>query len=246
VKRILLILASVAFLLSIFQTDTLAQRKKHKKKKAKKAVACARTLATCPVEGCGSKSDPLLNRSKNRIDAPSEGDIRDMSLADIKGLSQALPAGWKEGDARDTFTGTGLEGQAVRTMGYLWSSKREHAESCNCGLDAAGITGQLLTDIHMVVTTTKNANEKSSITAEITPRVRALRPNPNTWHWSSIHTFNKKFIRITGWLMLDTHHLVSAPLKRATNWEVHPITRLEVCVSTVTKCRSGAGWKEVK
>jgi len=244
-KRLLLMVATIAFLLGVFQNNAHAQRKKHKKKKAK-ATACATSIASCPLQGCGTKKDPLLNTSKNRSDSPSDAEVRDMTLSEIKGLSQALPGGWKEGDARSTFTGPLLEGQAVSTMGYLWSSKREHAESCNCGLDATGIPGQLLTDIHMVITTTKNASEKSSITAEITPRVRALRPDPNTWHWSSIHTFNKKFIRITGWLMLDTHHLVVTPLKRATNWEVHPITKLEVCVSTITKCRGGDGWKEVK
>lgn len=247
-RSFLFTLTAVVTLLCLSSTDALAQ-KKHKKKKhaaAAAATACATSIASCPLEGCGNEFDPLLNRSKNRSDEPDEADVVDMSLTEVKALSEDLPNGWHQGDSRVSFTGPGKEGQPVRVMAYLWKSKREHGESCNCGLDASGITGQLLTDIHMVLTGKKNSKESSSVTAEITPRVRDKRPDPNTWHWSSIHTKDKKFIRVTGWLMLDTHHLVGSPLVRATNWEVHPITKLEICVSTITKCRAGHGWAELQ
>ena len=240
----ILAITVVLVVLCGLQSDAFGQ-KKHKKKKLG-ANACKKSIAACPLEGCGTDFDPLLNRSKNRSDPPADADVVDMSLTDMKALSQTLPDGWKEGDARASFSGTGKEGQAIRVMGYLWASKREGAESCNCSLDANGIPGQLMTDIHMVVTAAKNSKETTSVTAEITPRVRALRPDPNTWHWSSIHTKDKKFVRVTGWLMLDTHHLVSAPLKRKTNWEIHPVTKFEVCISTITKCRAGQGWAEIE
>src|SRR5437762_975085 len=99
----------VAALVCLLSTDALAQ-KKHKKKKHA-AKACATSIAKCPLEGCGTDFDPLLNRSKNRSDAPADTDAVDMSLSDIKALSQTLPAGWKEGDPRDSFTGNGKEGQ---------------------------------------------------------------------------------------------------------------------------------------
>jgi hypothetical protein len=229
-------------LVCLLSTDAAAQ----KKKKKKIAKPCAASLAKCPLEGCGKGFDPLLNRSKNRSDAPDDGDVTDMSLTQIKALSQKLPAGWKEGDERDTFTGPDKEGKPVRVMAWLWKSRREHGESCNCGLDAAGAKGEKLTDIHMVLTSYQNSAESSSITAEITPRVRAARPHPITWTYSRIHKNDKKYIRVTGWLTLDTHHLVSTKLVRATNWEVHPITKLEVCTLTATKCKTGEGWVEVK
>jgi len=237
---ILAIMVVVA-LVCLLSTETLAQKKK------KKPKACAKSLAACPLEGCGTDFDPLLNRSKNRSDEPAEADIVDMSVSQVKHLSQNLPAGWGESDARDTFTGPSKEGQPVRVMAWLWKSKREHRESCNCGLDGTGTRGEKLTDIHMVLTTYQNSAESSSMTAEITPRVRAGRPKPITWTYGRLRKNDKKYVRVTGWLMLDTHHLVSGPLVRATNWEVHPIMKLEVCTSTATKCRADESlWLEIK
>src|SRR4029079_6765422 len=97
------------------------------------ATACKKSIAACPLEGCGTGFDPKLNSSKNRSDMPAEADAADMSLTQVKALSQKLPTGWKEGDDRDIFTGPDKEGKPVRVMGWLWRSRREHGESCNCG-----------------------------------------------------------------------------------------------------------------
>jgi hypothetical protein len=76
------------------------------------------------------------------------------------------------------------------------------------------------------------------VTAEVTPRVR-----PDGWTFSKLDQLGnqKAFVRVTGWLTLDTQH-ISRPLVRSTNWEIHPVTKFEVCTSTVTKCRAGSGW----
>src|SRR5437773_5980753 len=92
----ILAVTAVVAIIFLFSTSLFAQ-KKHKKKKAA-AKACAASIAACPLEGCGTDFDPLLNRSKNRSDAPAAADVVDMSLTDMKALSQTLPAGWKEGD----------------------------------------------------------------------------------------------------------------------------------------------------
>jgi len=102
----------------------------------------------------------------------------------------------------------------------------------------------------------RNDLEADSVTAEITPRVR--KQSHATWNATKIGGFTGKFVRITGWLMLDTAHVhhshkanndpadhAGTPLNRATNWEVHPVTKLEVCTSTVKKCKAGTGWKDV-
>jgi len=67
-----------------------------------------------------------------------------------------------------------------------------------------------------------------------------------TWTATRIRPLKGKFIRVTGYLMLDTEHLIHNPLVRATNWEVHPITKLEVCTLTQAECEGGAGWKNVR
>ncbi|MDQ3818354.1 MAG: hypothetical protein M3362_11860 [Acidobacteriota bacterium] len=185
-----------------------------------------------------------MNRAKNKVTAPSDSDVVDMTLNQVKQIKQ--PDTWTVGQDRSELEGPKREGQPVRVMGYLWKAKREHAESCNCGLDKPGKPGELLTDIHMVLNNKMNDPEAISVTAEITPRVRAKRPDPQTWTWSNIKTLQGKFIRVTGYLMLDTEHLIHNPLVRATNWEVHPIMKLEVCNSTLAKCRQGNGWEEVQ
>ena len=76
--------------------------------------------------------------------------------------------------------------------------------------------------------------------------------HPN-WVPDRLNDFEGKLVRVTGWLMLDTahiHHSVllpgespRGPLVRVTNWEVHPITKFEVCHSSVKKCKKGQGFQ---
>lgn len=230
------ILLCCCFILLLFTLDAASKASPKKK-------ACARNLNSCPPQGCGGRADFLLNRAKNRVSRPATSDVIDMTLDDIRHIEQ--PDTWQANKNRSELQGPRKEGQPVRVMGYLWKAKREHAESCNCGLDASGAPGELLTDIHMVLTDHPDDAEALSVTAEITPRVRARRPNPVTWTWSKIKLLNGKFIRVTGYLMLDTEHLIHNPLVRSTNWEVHPITKLEVCTLTQAECEAGNGWRNV-
>src|SRR5204863_5644294 len=99
--------------------------------------------------------------------------------------------------------------------------------------------------------------ETGSVTAEITPRVRQKLGHPD-WVFSNINDFEGQFVRLTGWLMLDTKHIPQDPdtpllpnehrnkgLSRATNWEIHPVTKFEICKTTVVQCRQGQGWEAV-
>jgi hypothetical protein len=203
-----------------------------------------KSIKNCPVAGCGGVSDAFLNLAKNRTDVPGSG-VQNLGVNDIKQIDQ--PADWKTGKARATITGPGKEGTPVRVTGFLLKAKKEGAETCNCELTKVADT-----DVHLVVVTSSGDAEESSISAEITPRVRAAG-HPN---WTFTKVQNKlagKLIRVTGWLMLDTAHLPHSetvpgehghePLARATNWEVHPIAKLEYCSKTRAVCESGSGWK---
>lgn len=230
--------------LFIFSPEAFAQGRNKRTSARSKGKACAKTLASCPDQGCGGANmDALLNRAKNRATAPPTSSVVAMSLDDIRNLTQ--PDTWQGNKNRDELKGAKGEGQGVSVMGYLWKAKREHGESCNCGLDKPGAAGELITDIHMVLVNNMDDAEATSVTAEITPRVRAKRPKPVTWTASRIRQLQGKFIRVTGYLMLDTEHLIHNPLVRATNWEVHPITKLEVCTLTQAQCEAGNGWKNV-
>jgi hypothetical protein len=206
----------------------------------KKAI---KLLKNCPSGGCGDASDAFLNLAKNRTDIPSPGQIQIMTIASIKQISQ--PATWKTGNDRAGLQGPGKEGTPVQVVGFLKKAKPESAESCNCGLAT-----KKNTDVHVVMVEASPDPEDSSITAEVTPRIRAAG-HPK-WTAERLQALEGKLVRLTGWLMLDTAHLPHPvllpnerkhePLKRSTNWEVHPITKIERCTGNEQKCMQGQGW----
>jgi hypothetical protein len=203
-------------------------------------------IGSCPNEGCGRLSDALLNVAKNHSDVPAAPE--DVHVHELVDLDE--PTDWLTGQERDSVPGD--EGREIRMTAFLKTVKTETSgESCNCNQHSPANT-----DLHVVMDDHKNDQEADSVTAEITPRVRA-QSHP-TWNAMKIGSRTGKFVRITGWLMLDTghvHHLHKAnndpadhagtPLVRATNWEVHPVTKFEICTSTVEKCKAGTGWKDV-
>jgi hypothetical protein len=166
-----------------------------------------------------------------------------MTLAQIIALSQ--PARWTTGAIRTSIRGSGREGTAVIVKGYLLKVKAEGKESCNCELGRRADT-----DVHFAVVSklpdaeTPAAvaqSEMKSVTAEITPRVRK---DNEKWLFKNVNDIEGEYVRLTGWLMLDTKHLPpNPPVKRATNWEVHPITKIEVCTKSKRTCDGGSGWK---
>ena len=139
--------------------------------------------------------------------------------------------------------------------GFLLKAKAEGKESCNCALSR-----RVDTDVHLVLVSelpgaqTKeaiDASERTSVTAEITPRVRGANEK---WLYRNVNDLEGSYIRLTGLLMLDTAHISQGlqlqgerfhqSLKRATNWEVHPITNVEVCTKSKKDCDKGMGWKK--
>jgi hypothetical protein len=203
------------------------------------------SIADCPERGCGGVSDAFLNLAKNRTDTPTPAELQDMSVKQVKHIRQ--PRTWKTGKNRDSLRVPGREGTPVRLVGFLKIVKPGSKESCNCELDTVADT-----DVHLVIVNKLKDSEKRSVTAEITPRVRAARHT--NWVPDQVSPLQNKLVRLTGWLMLDTAHLRHPvllpgegprnPLKRATNWEVHPIMKFEVCNADIQMCRAGQGWQE--
>jgi hypothetical protein len=79
----------------------------------------------------------------------------------------------------------------------------------------------------------------ASVTAEFTPRVRVEHPkftrqelNPKidpNWTASQNNPSGKLLVRVTGLLIFDSQHFFHDPLPRDTNWEIHPVLKLEYC-----------------
>ncbi len=202
-------------------------------------------IADCPEAGCGENGDSELNRAKNRIDVPGQSDIQHMTFASMRSLAQ--PLRWNPGDDRSSIKGPGKEGTHVDLKGFLIKIKPEGGESCNCGL-----TRRVDTDVHLALVAAPEDGEETSVTAELTPRVRA-NGHPD-WLYAKVKDLEGEFIRVTGWLMLDTKHIrqtqflpnehINRPLTRATNWEVHPVLKLEVCHQSIAACNANQGWEE--
>jgi hypothetical protein len=202
------------------------------------------TIAACPLIGCSSRvADASLNQAKNRADISPTLD--DVTVADIKALTQ--PTDWTTGQPRDSIAAT--EGWQVRITARLKSVKKEGAESCNCDIGT-----QVNTDVHLALVDRVADDESESVTAELTPRVRAAGSHTN-WLASQLMKYQGKLVRLTGRVMLDTAHVHHShllpgenpigPVNRATDWEIHPVTTFEVCASTIAHCRAGVGWKAV-
>lgn len=200
-------------------------------------------IADCPLTGCGELGDALLNQAKNRTDEPT-GSIWHASLNNLRAIPQ--PAHWDTGSNRSSLQGTHQEGTAVVVSGIVLLVKPEGAESCNCEL-----TKRVDTDVHIALVSDTEEAESTSVTVEVTPRVRAN--GHEGWLYKNVKDLEGEFIRVTGWLMLDTKHIPQLhrlpgerrdkPLVRATNWEVHPITKIEVCEQSVSSCKHGHGWQ---
>lgn len=214
---------------------------------------CSEDIATvdeCPLTGCGELGDGRLNTEKNKTSIPSNPVA--MTLDQIRALHQ--PLRWNTGADRSAIQGSGKEGTEVVVKGFLLKIKAEGKESCNCGLGR-----RIDTDVHFAVVSrlpdseTEAAveqSEQNSVTAEITPRVRG---DNEKWLFKNVNDLEGYYVRLTGWLMLDTKHIpqshrlqgerLNHALKRATNWEVHPITKIEFCTKSKKSCDNGNGWK---
>ncbi len=89
---------------------------------------------------------------------------------------------------------------------------------------------------------------KASVTEEFTPRVRLDHPNfTREVVQPLIDATPQKalLVRVSGLLMFDSEHFIRHPLVRVTNWEIHPVFKLEFCRSGKCKADSDDGWVSV-
>ena len=224
--KLILLTVSVLCLLFPAQAQT-------KKKKKIKSTCGATGFANCPAKGCGG--DPELNRKKNTESKPAAQDAEDWTLKDVAALT--FPKEWASGTKRALLESWG-EGKSVRVKAFVIHAKNYPSgmESCNCNLKLTDNN-----DFHLVLVDSRRKHEKSSVTAEISPRIR-----PEGWTITKLRALSnqKAYVRVTGFAMLDTQHL-KRPISRITNWELHPVTGFEVCTKTKAACDQGDGWQDL-
>jgi hypothetical protein len=173
----------------------------------------------CPSSGFAFSSErPELYRLKNRTAIPQPADF-DNAVT----LEKML----QPGDDHERWSAT----RAARVEGYVVSLANGPLELTNCYVPCSR-------DIHIHVGLRPDASPREQVVLEITPRLREwARLQGRDW---SEETLRRELLghwcSFEGWLLYDSHHAGEsengAPGRsdnwRATAWEIHPITSLEV------------------
>ena len=187
-----------------------------KLKQAKKP-ATGQPLVENGNEVCGPTGDAnnagpqSLNNNKNRTDMPGDSDYVDIGWSDLAGLPS---------DRVTDFVGA-----PVRVVGFLSHKinveNQGSGESTNCHL-----LGDNEVDWHIYLTNSSAQPISQAIIVETTPRTRPL----HAWTTDMLRPLvdSQTQVRVSGWLMYDSEHVGAIGTQRATVWEVHPITRIEV------------------
>jgi hypothetical protein len=196
------------------------------------------SVGACPAGGLahgGAEArDTFTNARKNRVDVPRE--VHPVSFAGMVGL-------WSPAEHHRFFPSfsaarrdslRSFAGRGVRVEGYLADVTPEGKEQTNCGAK-----GPAEVDWHMYLVEHRGDSVRRSVIVEAGPRVRPAHP---AWTLKGLQALLRTDrVRISGWLLFDPEHFdavdgyVTAqgtPAKkpwRATLWEVHPVTKIEVC-----------------
>jgi hypothetical protein len=177
--------------------------------------------------GCGMQGDASspavreLNLLKNRYTAPEPQQL-DPRVT--------LAAMLEPGDDRARWN----DHHAAEITGYVWDVKVGGVETVNC---RAADPPDRDTHIELVLDPMNGSRDRRVI-VEVTPRTRAIaEQRGEDWSTPTLRDhFQGRWVRVSGWLLFDTEHREqsanTAPGRprdwRATAWEIHPVTSLEV------------------
>lgn len=172
-----------------------------------------------------------LARQKNREDEPST--FQKIPFADLL----------KEGD--DTDRWSDVAGAVLE--GYVIDVKPGGVETCNCRT-----TDMLFKDTHIELIAAKDdpgAKKDGTfrrVIVEVTPRFRLIKAQDGVdWTTDTLRqTIKGHYVRVKGWMFHDKEHECAAQntrkevkpachgrdrtVWRATTWEIHPLTSIEV------------------
>lgn len=176
----------------------------------------------CPPEGSATRADlKELNKLKNRQGVPAAGSI-DTAIT-LKKILQP-------GNDKSRWSTS----KAARITGYVYDVKPGGVESCNCKTEEKDRR-----DTHIeLVADPMHTGKTLRMVVEITPHMREAEKKKNV-DWSTETLRSKllgRWVTFTGWLLFDAEHASQAENTspgrarnwRATAWEIHPVTNIEV------------------
>jgi hypothetical protein len=191
---------------------------------------------TCPAGGQGG--DTPTNLLKNRSDdLPEAHDVMWSAIMALKyPAAPTMRSKWTTDQLAQIKP---FEGVAIRTVGYLAHKPKIEdegtGESTNCKfLEDADV------DWHIYLSQTpSDTGLGNTVIVETTPRIRKRFD----WSFNVLERYvGKGPVRISGFLMLDPEHRSQVGTARGTVWEIHPVTKIEVCDSP--SCAESA-WKDL-
>ncbi len=176
---------------------------------------------------CGMEGDATsvvvrqLNRLKNRYVAPRADQIDSTAT-----LGDILEPGNDEARWTDTV--------GAEIVGYVLDVKKGGTETCNCHS-----TNPQYRDTHIeLILNPAHQQPVKRVIVEVTPRWRAIMKQQGIdWSTAALQkALTGHWVRVRGWLLFDLEHAGEAENTnphgranwRATAWEIHPITALEV------------------
>jgi hypothetical protein len=175
--------------------------------------------SSCPTRGITlSAEKEAFVRRKNSAALPQEADFD--GRVRLETLLQPL-------DDR----GRWAEARAVAVEGYVVGVGAGGIEAANC-------FSPLRRDTHLYLSTKRDALPRERLVAEVTPRIRDwARQHGRDWSEAALRReLSGRWCRVEGWLLFDREHAEeaenTAPGRagnwRATAWEIHPVTNIEV------------------
>jgi hypothetical protein len=200
---------------------------------------CAADLEHCPNIGCGG-GDTLLNQKKNFLTIPSSYKVT--TFDDFRHLQEESPGTWMEGQPRDEVEQLG-EGTPVMLTGYLYGAHSGSPETCNCKL-----CGEENNDYHLNIIEHDGDAQTASIVVEMTPKFRKTKLD---WTLATIDGLpaapgrQRPLVRVSGYLLFDSEHVSRSGGERATIWEIHPVTKMELCPTGTCQPNTDDGWREI-
>jgi hypothetical protein len=204
--------------------------------------------------GCSDKPnyDGYLNYLKNQLFDPEARPAHYMTVPDLVAKEGGLPAGLGKANHaqfKDELATKLGDGQVAGLTGYLYYSKPGGVESSNCKLSGADdidfhigigpdptLAGKVAGKEKLSADESRRLKTESVI-VEMTPHWRAtFRPQ---WDLDKLKAMTGRQVRLVGQQMADNEHHDThddcgiqnhgTACWRASIWELHPVTRFEVC-----------------
>lgn len=218
----------IVLIVALVAIGLLVWRQRHGPKRTTPSVTSATTFHDIPPEGSGG--DPELNRHKNRWSEPAS--YTDMSVPEIIAFDHSAlddagrkqRSNWSEAA---TTQAAKYEQMGVRVEGYLIAAKQSGAESCNG-------ESETYRDDHLWLAASADDQKRDGLVVEVTPYWNERHPE---WDLKTLTRLAREHtrIRVSGWILWDEEHADEVGKSRGSQWEIHPITRIEVT--------QGNGWQ---